>query len=371
MPDFSIIAFETNEILRTMYSTSGGYNYMNTDIPTSSAQVLLTLLHFKGIGRISAMRLIQRFDTLEAMFSAGPSAIKKCIPSRSYADFIKPEQRQAAWDRATDILETAERLGVRILTYQQPEYPPLLQQIEKFPLLLYVRGTLRRESRNIACVGTRKPSEFGKIVTRRLVRLFVEHHWGIVGSLESGIATIAHQTALEAGGTAIAVLAHGLDTVYPSHNAGLADAIVEAGGCLVTDQPFDTKPLPPQHMQRDRIQSGLSVATVPLQTAANGATMQAVLFALLQQRRLYAPMPPEKYAPEKQNQGLLALLNRTGPQLAELFAKEKKLPALLKRDFADCSVARPIRGRNDYAQLLNELDELHHDSIAEGLSHIK
>ena len=70
-------------------------------------------------------------------------------------------------------------------------------------------------------------------------------------------------------------------------------------------------------------------------------------------------MPPEKYAQEPQNQGLLALLNRTGPELAELFPGEKKLPALLQREFADRPVARPIQSRDDYPVVLKELDEMY------------
>jgi len=331
---------------------------MNLNIPASSPQALLTLLNIKGIGRISAMRLSQKFATLEAIFAAGPSALKKCIPSRSAATFRDVQTRQAACERAAEIVDTAERLGVRILTYSQPEYPPLLKQVDKFPLLLYVKGRLAREGRNIACVGTSTPTAFGRVVTERLVRLFVEHDWGIVSGLEPGIATITHQTALAAHGAAIAVVASGLDTVYPKQNAGLAEEIVEAGGCLITDQPFGTGPLPPQQLQRDRIVSGLSVATVPLQMATEGATLQAVLFALLQHRPLYVPVPPEHYAREPRNQGLLALLNQTGPQLATLFKGEKKLPALLKRDFANRAVARPIRSRDDYPIVLKELAEL-------------
>lgn len=329
---------------------------MNLNIPASSPQALLTLLNIKGIGRISTMRLCEKFATLEAIFAAGPSALKKCIPSRSAAAFRDFQTRQAAYDRAAEIVETAKRLEVRILTYSQPEYPSLLTQIDKFPLLLYVKGRLRSDGRNIACVGTRNPSHFGKTVTERLVRLFVEHDWGIVSGLESGIDAIAHQTALTAHSAPVAVIAGGLDHIHPQQNMGLAEAIVEAGGGLVSDQPFGTPPLPPQQLQRDRIVSGLSVATVPLQMATEGATLQAVLFALLQHRPLYVPVPPEHYAQEPQNQGLLALLNQTGPQLATLFEGEKKLPALLKKEFADIPVAHPIRSRDDYPMMLKELD---------------
>jgi DNA processing protein len=113
-------------------------------------------------------------------------------------------------------------------------------------------------------------------VTHRLVDLLVEHQWGIVSGLARGIDAESHQAALANDGYTVAVLANGLDRIYPAGNRDLAEEIVERGGALVSEQPFGVPARPANLIQGCRLQSGMSLATVVMQTDLSGALAGAI-----------------------------------------------------------------------------------------------
>lgn len=232
-------------------------------------------------------------------------------------------------------------------------YPLLLRAVPDAPPTLYVRGTLAPRP-CVACVGTREPSAFGVEVTRRIVRALVARGYGIVSGLALGVDTVAHRTALEAGGYTIAVLAHGLDSVYPAANRELAKEIVAAGGALVGEHPDQTSPSPRSFVRRNRIQSGLALATVVMQTDLAGGTMHTARFALVQGRPLFVPVPPpgvHRDAPK--SRGIVALAEwSTARLLPHLRTSAAEGAALAKR----LRLAVPIRGREDYAMMFETIE---------------
>lgn len=232
-------------------------------------------------------------------------------------------------------------------------YPSLLRTIPDPPPTLYVRGELAPK-RCVACVGTREPSAFGIEVTRRIVRALVARGYGIVSGLASGVDTVAHRTALEAGGYTIAVLAHGLDSVYPAANRELAKEILAAGGALVGEHPDQTSPSPRSFVRRNRIQSGLSLGTIVMQTDLAGGSMHTARFTLVQGRKLFVPVPPagpHRDAPK--SRGIVALAEwstaRLLPHLRTDYAQSK---ALADRP----RLATAIHGREDYEMMFEALE---------------
>jgi DNA processing protein len=179
--------------------------------------------------------------------------------------------------------------------------------------------------------------------------MLVEKGWSIVSGLAIGVDTEAHRQAIAAQGHTVAILANGLDKVYPRENKSLAEEILANGGALVSEQPFGMAATPTNLVQRDRLQSGMSVATIVMQTDIEGGSMHTARFTLTQRRRLLAPVPTGIHASEAKSQGILALTQKTGRELSSLL---KKIPSeyadLLQRCFPDRPPAMPIASRDDY-----------------------
>jgi DNA processing protein len=194
-------------------------------------------------------------------------------------------------------------------------------------------------------------------VTRRLVALLVEHRGGIVSGLARGIDAVSHRATLAKDGYTVVVLGSGLDKVYPAENRALAEEIVERGGALVSEQPFGVPGRPVNLIRGCRLQSGLSVATIVMQTGLAGGSMHTVRFALAQGRLLVAPVPCGKLAEVPKNQGLIALTESTGAQLADLLEVSGDSRRILLGRLAELAPAFPVRGRADYPELLRKLGQ--------------
>jgi len=251
----------------------------------------------------------------------------------------------------------AEKHGVQLLSLFGEEYPPLLKAIPDPPPVLYVKGVLGEALRCVACVGTRSPSLFGRTVSQRLTRVLAENGWTVVSGLAIGVDAISHQAALDAGGRTVAVLANGLDSVYPSENQALARRILDQGGALVSEQPFGARASARCLVQRDRIQSGMSLAVFAMQTDIKGGTMHTVRFALQQGRTVFVPAPPPGYSSEEKSRGIRALAERTGRELPEILAAAPDYARLLRGRFAAQPPAIALRGREEYPDVLARLGE--------------
>ncbi len=208
-------------------------------------------------------------------------------------------------------LEQAQELGVRILSLADPEYPRLLRLIPSPPPLLYVKGHLPSELRGVACVGTRYPTTWGHTVTERITHKLVEEGYTIISGLALGIDRAAHSAALVAGGQTIGVLPCGLDAVYPSRHQHLAERIIEQLGALISEQPFGGRLHRGAFVKRNRIQSGLALATVVMQSVVQGGTMHTARFCQKQGRLLCVIEPQGRYALESKSQGNLVLLKES------------------------------------------------------------
>lgn len=167
------------------------------------------------------------------------------------------------------------------------EFPNLLKEISSTPLSLYIKGQIPQDMPCIAIVGTRKVSQYGKLVTEKIVQELVQYNFVIVSGLAYGVDTIAHKTALENQGQTIAVLGSGLDNIFPYTNRKLAQKIIEQG-CLISEYPLGTRALKYHFPWRNRIISGLSAATVVIEAPEKSGSLITARFALEQNREVFA-----------------------------------------------------------------------------------
>ncbi|MBI4161415.1 MAG: DNA-protecting protein DprA [Acidobacteria bacterium] len=222
---------------------------------------------------------------------------------------LPPEGRRRAEERLERTLERAAALGAFLWTPWDPEYPSRLRTITGPPPVLFVQGdrTLALD-RSVAVVGTRTPSRWGAAAAGETATRLAAAGWTVVSGLGVGIDRHAHAGALAAGGRTVAVLPGGLDRLEPPSHVPLAEAILRAGGLLLSEIAFGTPPTPASRIARDRIQSGIALATVVVETEVGGGTMHTARFALEQDRPLFVLVPPDATA--FQSGGSLQLLYR-------------------------------------------------------------
>ncbi|OQX20801.1 MAG: DNA protecting protein DprA [Candidatus Altiarchaeales archaeon A3] len=205
--------------------------------------------------------------------------------NKSYMPDI--EEVKVALEKAHNIINCSRLKNIQIISIKDANYPKYLLQIPDHPVLLHVLGNadaLNREC--IAIVGTRKPTDYGFSMAKKLGSLFAKNGYVVVSGLAEGIDTAAHLGALDAGGLTIAVVAHGLDTIYPQSNKMLADEIIKNKGAIVSEYPVGTEIKRSYFVKRDRIQSGLSLGVFVVETGKEGGTMHTANFCKKQNRIL-------------------------------------------------------------------------------------
>ena len=169
-----------------------------------------------------------------------------------------------------------------------PTYPTPLAEISHPPLGIYSRGALEKtDVIPLGIVGTRRATPEGKATAKRFARSLAEANFAIVSGLAFGVDCAAHEGCLEAGGATIAVLANGLDSVYPSTNAPLAKRILEQGGMLISEYPPGSPPLPYRFLERNRIVSGLSKGVLVVESPAKSGSLATARFAFEQNRDVF------------------------------------------------------------------------------------
>ena len=331
---------------------------MNPDIRCDSADGLLTLLALRGIGPQTAEKIADRFATLGDVRDASPKHLAEIVPSKVDGILRDEHAWEKAYTRALRILDQAHEHSVRVLTAIDDKYPTWLREIPDRPPVIYVKGTLPPGRRYVACIGTRKPSRFGELATQRITTHLVENGWSIVSGLALGVDTLAHQAALDAKGYTVAVMANGLETIYPKKSKALAYRILDAGGAWLSEQPFGTPAIPSNLVSRDRLQSGMSAGTIVMQTDIKGGSMHTLRFTLLQRRRLFAPVPSGQHSKEPKSQGVLALTRKSGADLSKLLDAQGKYRDLLQSVYRDKPPAIPLNSREDYHDLIKQLDKM-------------
>lgn len=183
--------------------------------------------------------------------------------------------------------ERIRRSGTEFVVAADPTYPRLLREVHDPPIGLYRRGSSPAGQRCIAIVGSRRTTQYGLTVARTFAGELTRAGFCIVSGLARGIDTAAHEGALAAGGTTVAVLGCGIDRVYPPENLGLQRRI-EAAGAVLSEFPFGRPTDRQSFAMRNRIVSGMSEAVIVVESGASGGAMITARFAGEQGRLLFA-----------------------------------------------------------------------------------
>jgi DNA processing protein len=179
-----------------------------------------------------------------------------------------------------------------VVTPLHNSYPDSLRLLQYPPPVLYILGNCRPIDQNaVAVVGSRDMTNYGRRITVQFVKAFSKAKITVVSGLAKGIDTVAHKVALNSGGRTIAVLGNGLDTIYPSQNALLAEQIVKHGA-LISEFPPGTKPLGKNFLNRNRIIAGLSKAILVVEGAKRSGTLSTASWAANFGREVFAVPGP-------------------------------------------------------------------------------
>ena len=164
-----------------------------------------------------------------------------------------------------------------------------LASIAKVPNTLYYCGELPSTPvKSVAIVGSRKPTPYGKSVTEKIVHTLAEHNVTIISGLALGIDSIAHKADLKFNTPTIAVMARGLNGIYPASHFSLSREIVKAGGALISTYPADMPAQPYHFLERNRIISGLSSIVIVTEAAVKSGTLNTASHALEQGKDVFA-----------------------------------------------------------------------------------
>jgi DNA processing protein len=209
--------------------------------------------------------------------------------------------------RSDVILRRIERADVAIVTLDDADYPQRLRAIELPPHVLFLRGS--REAlgakRAVAVVGTRRPSESGRLAAARIAGAITRTGAAVVSGLAVGIDGVAHSACLAEGGVTVAVLGGGHERLSPAVHRRLADAIVERGGAVVSELAPDVEPGIGTFPRRNRVISGLADATIVVEAGARSGALITAHWALEQGRECFiVPGPIDR----PQSAGCLSLL---------------------------------------------------------------
>ncbi len=185
---------------------------------------------------------------------------------------------------------------IALIKKEDPLYPSLLKEINGPPSGIYLLGKLPSEDKSrLAIVGTRKATIAGKAIARQIARELGEVGMVIISGLAMGIDTAAHEGALEAKTETIAVLANGLDTIYPRQNENLAKQIIETRGAIISEYPAGTPAFPNQFLARNRIISGLSIATIVIEAPLRSGVLVTARLAAEQGREVFVFPGPSNH----------------------------------------------------------------------------
>jgi len=229
--------------------------------------------------------LIEAFSSPEQVFAASRQALCS-VPGvgRTIAENIKSFD---GWARVDKELDLARRWGVALITFQDAAYPASLTNIYDSPVYLYVKGTLSPVDVNLAVVGSRRASAYGKLTTERLSRELALKGITIVSGMARGIDASAHRGALAVRGRTIAVLGSGIDVIYPPEHKKLYEDIQESGA-VVSEFPLGTPPAAPNFPARNRIISGMSLGVVVAEASEKSGSLITARIALEQGREVFA-----------------------------------------------------------------------------------
>ena len=238
----------------------------------------------RGLGKNGALAVLRQFGTPEAAFCADEAAVRSLESIKNPASLLDKEMHEAE-----EILRLCYQKNIHILTFADAAYPERLRNIDDPPLLLYYQGVIPAIDTEpvIAVVGTRKASAYGLLQAKQLGYQLGKLGAVVVSGGAAGIDTLALKGALTAGRPVMAVLGCGCDVDYPRQNHDLFEDI-RRHGCLLSEYPPQTPPLPEHFPVRNRILSGIALGVLVVEAPKRSGALNTAHHAYNQGRDLFA-----------------------------------------------------------------------------------
>ncbi len=239
-----------------------------------------------GLGPINQFKLLKQYLLPENIWNLDKMQILQCGINEKLANEILNGVHRKNLEK---YLEYMYKNKIELINIYDKNYPAKLKEIYDPPLILYLKGNKEiLNENNIAVIGCRQCSEYGKRSAQRIAEELSKNTINVVSGLARGIDTYAHIGALKEKGKTIAVVGCGLDTVYPPENIKLFNEIVNAQGVIISEYVIGQKPVPNNFPARNRIISGISNGIVVVEAKEKSGTLITVDFALEQGKQVYA-----------------------------------------------------------------------------------
>ena len=264
-------------------------------------EIIIKLLQIPGIGNRIAEKIIQNLLDMEGGCDDDLS-LRDFINMCSCKGIIKLNKKitgehiEIAIEKYKEIIDKSSALGIKIISKFDNNFPLLLKKLvdsngkDISPIILNYKGDIDKlnkcQKKSVAIVGTRKPTQEGVEACRYYSQYFAERGYNIVSGLALGCDTVAHQGALSVHGMTTAILAHGLQMISPKANELLSRQILDNGGLLLSEYFVGSPAYSTYFVERDRLQAGLSFATIVIQAGIKSGTMHAARTAINNNRIL-------------------------------------------------------------------------------------
>jgi DNA processing protein len=318
----------------------------------------------RGIGSVRTRKLLAFFGDLSVAWSADEKKLLEAgLNTKLIKSFRQARESINIEDEYTRILEK----GIKVVTINEENYPLRLKSIEQPPPVLYIKGTFdESDNFSVAIVGTRHLTAYGRQVTQELSNFLAKNRITVVSGLARGIDSIAHEAALNSGGRTLAVLGCGVDIVYPPEHRALSQKI-QNSGALISDYYPGTQPEGINFPPRNRIISGLSLASVIIEAGEKSGALITAEFAAIQGREVFA-VPGTIYSPR--SAGTNRLIRDGAFPLIDF---NELLAALDLTQVEEYRYAKKVIQKSEIEELLSNVikeEPLHIDEIknATGLS---
>ena len=273
---------------------------------------LIALTMVPNIGPVLSKSLIAYCGSAEAVFKERKSALSKIpgIGINRANDILKSDVKT----RAEEELLFIEKHNISVMFYLDEFYPKRLRHFDYSPLLLYYKGNaVLNANRTVGIVGTRKPTDQGKLITEKLVEALEPYDAMVVSGLAYGVDGCAHRKAVEQNIPTVGIMGSGLDLIYPAEHRDLSSKMIKNGG-LLTEFCSKTKPDKVNFPMRNRLIAALSDAIIVIESKASGGSIITAEFANEYNKDVFAvPGRPN----DELSQGCNSLIKRNKAHLLE------------------------------------------------------
>ena len=250
---------------------------------------ILTLNYTKGINSSMLKKAVETYESFGELLDSGDVLFLDKINQHEIFDDLTSSAWGSVREESKRQLEFLNDEKNRIITIWDDDYPELLKDIILPPIVLYVRGKLQSNGAvSISMVGTRKCSQYGKLTAESFAEYFALNGIIVTSGLAYGIDTISHLSAINKQGISYAIVAAGIDMINPEEAIRNANKIVGAGGAIISEYKFGTSTQIGYFPQRNRIISGISLATIIVECGYKSGALITAKFASDQQREVFA-----------------------------------------------------------------------------------